>query len=93
MDRPSDAQAARPSKPQQDDAQPVKVVPPTWRSLYLILYNSVSALLWAVVLGRVLAIESVHGRRGVYLGVGQWTKWTQTVAALEVVHAGLGKKG
>ncbi|KAI7233004.1 hypothetical protein KC330_g5591 [Hortaea werneckii] len=90
MDRPSDAQASRPSKPQQD-AQPVKVVPPSYRSLYLILYNSVSALLWAVVLGRVIAIESVHGRRGVYLGVGQWTKWTQTVAALEVVHAVLGK--
>ncbi|RMY48910.1 hypothetical protein D0863_15280 [Hortaea werneckii] len=90
MDRSSDSQASRPAKPQQD-AQPVKVVPPSYRSLYLILYNSVSALLWAVVLGRVIAIESVHGRRGVYPGVGQWTKWTQTVAALEVVHAVLGK--
>jgi hypothetical protein len=29
----------------------------------------------------------------VYIGVGQFAKWTQTLAGLEVVHAALGMLG
>ncbi|KAK5137322.1 hypothetical protein LTR08_000292 [Meristemomyces frigidus] len=88
MNRPGDSQKPPPNT--QQDEQPVKVIPPSYRTLYLILYNSVSALLWSVVLGYVLSIATVHGYRGVYTGTGQWTKWTQTLAGLEVLHAAIG---
>jgi len=88
MDRPGDSQK-QPTRQQQDE-QPVKVVPPSYRSLYLIAYNATSALLWSVVLGRVLSIWAIHGYRNVYTGAGEWTKWTQTLAALEIVHAAIG---
>ncbi|TKA29194.1 hypothetical protein B0A50_03704 [Salinomyces thailandicus] len=88
MDRPGDSQT--PEQRSRQGAQPERVAPPSYRSLYLIFYNSLSALLWSVVLGRVLAICAIHETFIVYQGTGQWTKWTQTVAALEVVHAAIG---
>jgi len=91
MDRPVDSQRPPPTE-QQSDQQPVKVIPPSYRSLYLICYNAVSALLWSVVLGRVLLILTLHGYRSVHVGVGGWTKWTQTLAVLEIVHAAIGTK-
>lgn len=57
---------------------------------YLILYNFVSAIFWTTVLGRTLLITYVHGYHRVYMGVGEFAKWTQTMALLEVVHAALG---
>lgn len=104
MNRPSDAQ--EPPSAAQQSTQPVRNVPPSWRSLYLIAYNSVSTLLWAVVLGRVVLITLLHGggtRSGfgggmdwlggmnVFRGVGEFTKWTQTLAGLEVLHAATGE--
>ena len=88
MDRPADSQ--RPAPIDKQESSPVKVVPPSYRSLYLICYNAISALLWAVVLGRVVLIAGIHGPKYVFAGVGEWTKWTQTLAALEIVHAGIG---
>lgn len=61
------------------------------KTQYLILYNFVSALLWLVVLGRVLILIPLVGFGRVYGGVGQFTKWTQTAALLEVVHAATGE--
>ena len=87
MDRPGDSQ--RPAQAQQQP-KPVKEVPPTYRSLYLILYNFVSVTLWLVVLGRTLLIAGTFGSGHVYEGVGELTKWTQTLAALEVVHSLVG---
>jgi very-long-chain (3R)-3-hydroxyacyl-CoA dehydratase len=58
---------------------------------YLIIYNFVSAVLWSVVLGRVLLLVPLVGFGRVYPGVGQFTKWTQTLALLEVVHAAVGQ--
>ncbi|WPG99505.1 PTPLA-domain-containing protein [Acrodontium crateriforme] len=65
----------------------IRTAPPSYRSLYLILYNFVSAVLWSVVLGRVLLIAPIHGYWNTYAGVGQFTKWTQTLAGMEVLHA------
>ncbi|THY54954.1 PTPLA-domain-containing protein [Aureobasidium pullulans] len=54
---------------------------------YLVLYNAISTILWGTILGRVLLIAGVHGTRYVFPGVGEFAKWTQTLALLEVVHA------
>jgi very-long-chain (3R)-3-hydroxyacyl-CoA dehydratase len=61
------------------------------RTQYLILYNFVSAILWTVVLGRVILLIPLAGFGNVYGGVGNFAKWTQTLALLEVVHAATGK--
>ncbi|PHH63044.1 hypothetical protein CDD81_6375 [Ophiocordyceps australis] len=64
------------------------------RTAYLIAYNAASALAWAVVLGRTLAVSiGRHSPQLAYAVVGHWTKWTQTMAALEVVHSLLGLVG
>ncbi|KAB8295871.1 hypothetical protein EYC80_008692 [Monilinia laxa] len=60
------------------------------KTQYLILYNFVSALLWLVVLGRVLLLVPLVGFGRLYPAVGQFLKWTQTIALLEVVHAAIG---
>lgn len=61
---------------------------------YLVAYNALSALLWSVVLGRTAATLASNGLDAgpalVYAAVGEWTKWTQTLAALEIVHSLLG---
>lgn len=61
---------------------------------YLVAYNALSALLWSVVLGRTVSTLASNGPDAgpalVYPAVGEWTKWTQTLAALEIVHSLLG---
>ncbi|KAI9744789.1 MAG: hypothetical protein M1818_001714 [Claussenomyces sp. TS43310] len=80
--RPSSASPARrPAKPLQSSSA---------KTQYLILYNFVSAVLWLVVLGRVVLLIPLVGFGRVYGGVGQFTKWTQTLALMEVVHAAAG---
>lgn len=63
---------------------------------YLVAYNALSALLWSVVLGRTVATLAAHGLETgpalVYPAVGEWTKWTQTLAGLEIVHSVLGTR-
>lgn len=87
MDRFNDAQ--QPSRQAKTQSEK-KSAPSGAKAGYLILYNSVSALLWSVVLGRTVLILTLHGYQAVYLGTGQFTKWTQTLAALEVLHAAIG---
>lgn len=60
------------------------------RSQYLVSYNLVCALLWTAVLGRVILLIPLVGFGDVHGGVGEFTKWTQTFAVLEVVHSALG---
>lgn len=81
---PQDASAAKKPGP-----KPLQSSSP--KTQYLILYNFVSAVLWLVVLGRVLMLVPLVGFGRVYGGVGQFTKWTQTLALLEVVHAAVGE--
>ncbi|KAL9603082.1 MAG: hypothetical protein Q9219_001447 [cf. Caloplaca sp. 3 TL-2023] len=57
---------------------------------YLSAYNSVCALLWFSILGRVLLIVPITGIESVYDGAGDFTKWTQTVAVLEILHSAFG---
>jgi hypothetical protein len=62
----------------------------TANKAYLIFYNFVSAVLWSVVLGRTVMLLGLHGPEYVYPNVGEFTKWTQTLAGLEVMHSLLG---
>ena len=57
---------------------------------YLLGYNLVCAVLWTAVLGRVILLVPLVGFGNVYGGVGEFTKWTQTLALLEIVHSALG---
>lgn len=54
---------------------------------YLIGYNLVCAILWTAVFGRVVLLVPLVGFGNVYDGVGEFTKWTQTLALLEIVHS------
>jgi very-long-chain (3R)-3-hydroxyacyl-CoA dehydratase len=60
------------------------------KTQYLIFYNFVSALLWLVVLGRVLLLVPLVGFGRTYSGVGRFAKYTQTIALLEILHAAIG---
>ncbi|RFU28841.1 hypothetical protein B7463_g7486, partial [Scytalidium lignicola] len=60
------------------------------KTQYLILYNFVSSLLWFIVLGRVVMLVPLVGFKNVYGGVGEFTKWTQTLALMEVIHSAVG---
>lgn len=88
MDRPGDAQ--KPSTQGRQAGKPAKSATQGSKSAYLIFYNFVSAALWSVVLARVLQINATQGHQDAYAGVGEYTKWVQTLAGLEVVHAAIG---
>lgn len=76
-------------RPQQP-TRPARASSPL-KNGYLALYNGVSTILWGTILGRVLLISLVHGTRYVFPGVGEFAKWTQTLALLEVLHAAVGE--
>jgi very-long-chain (3R)-3-hydroxyacyl-CoA dehydratase len=79
---PSDA-------PRKPAAKPLTSSSP--KTQYLILYNFVSAILWVAVLGRVLLLVPLVGFGKTYRGVGNFAKWTQTMAILEIVHSAIGR--
>ncbi|KAK7753458.1 hypothetical protein SLS62_004533 [Diatrype stigma] len=59
---------------------------------YLILYNAVSAALWLAVLVRTVTASAsgADGYTTVYGTTGEFCKWTQTLAGMEVLHSLLG---
>ncbi|KAL8979774.1 MAG: hypothetical protein Q9177_006050 [Variospora cf. flavescens] len=57
---------------------------------YLTAYNSVCALLWLSIFGRVVLLIPITGVESVYQAAGDITKWTQTVAILEILHSTFG---
>ena len=61
------------------------------KTQYLILYNFISAILWFAVFGRVVILLPIVGYKNVYGGVGEFAKWTQTMALLEIFHSASGK--
>ena len=54
---------------------------------YLSLYNVASAVLWSVVLGRTVAVAYLRGPSFVPIVVNEWTRYTQTLALMEILHA------
>jgi hypothetical protein len=61
------------------------------RKTYLIVYNAASAVAWATVLGRVLAVLYLKGNPGsVPVAVDTFVRNTQTFAVLEILHSILG---
>ncbi len=60
------------------------------KTQYLIIYNLLSAILWLAVFGRVVLLLPLVGPRHMYGGVGEFAKWTQTVAILELSHSVFG---
>ncbi|KAL7791036.1 hypothetical protein V8C37DRAFT_410622 [Trichoderma ceciliae] len=60
------------------------------RNGYLVLYNAASAMAWGLVLQSTVAALVRSGPQTVFLATGEFTKWTQTAAALEILHSLLG---
>ena len=58
-----------------------------WQRNYLVAYNFISAILWSAVLGRVLVLLPAIGPEHIYDVVGDFAKWVQTGALLEIVHS------
>ena len=67
-----------------------KDVPSRGSRQYLIAYNLISAILWSIVMGKVALIASTQGTNKVYAAAGEYTKWVQTLAVLEILHSLLG---
>lgn len=74
-----------------DKTTPAAKKPSPVKNSYLILYNAVSAMLWLTVLGRIVGINAVRGPQFAYPAVGEFCKWTQTLAGMEVLHSLFGK--
>lgn len=64
--------------------------PPSLTSLYLLLYNAGSLILWASILGRLLLILPLHGRQKTFQSINPFLRTTQTLACLEILHAVFG---
>ncbi|CAI4217860.1 unnamed protein product [Parascedosporium putredinis] len=75
---------------QKQPARATKKGPSGLKLIYLILYNLFSAVAWGTVLWRTVAINVQSGPYAVFPGIGEWTRWTQTVAGLEILHSLLG---
>ncbi|EPE10120.1 protein tyrosine phosphatase [Ophiostoma piceae UAMH 11346] len=60
------------------------------KNFYLTAYNFASAILWLTVLGRTAGAAYLRGPEFVPIAVGQFVRYTQTIALLEVVHSVLG---
>ncbi|EAU34958.1 conserved hypothetical protein [Aspergillus terreus NIH2624] len=60
---------------------------PSTSKPYLLTYNALSALLWLRILIPILSAPSTAT---VYTTLEPWTRWTQTLAAAEILHAALG---
>ena len=66
---------------------------------YLLAYNLISAALWLrILLGVVKTVvlagyhhETTSICEQTYEKVEPWTRWTQTLALIEIIHAAFGK--
>jgi very-long-chain (3R)-3-hydroxyacyl-CoA dehydratase len=85
--RPPHKEAAAMANTVAAGGKPPKKAASPAKTAYLVLYNFASAIAWSVVLGRVLAVNAVRGSAFVHIVAGDWTKWTQTMAGMEVLHS------
>ncbi|KAI9373708.1 tyrosine phosphatase-like protein [Aspergillus egyptiacus] len=54
---------------------------------YLLVYNTTSALLWLRIL---VAVITSPATPTIYTTIEPWTRWTQTLAVVEILHAATG---
>lgn len=47
--------------------------------------------MWLSIFGRVVLLLPLTGPASVYDGAGDFTKWTQTAAVLEIAHSAFGE--
>ncbi|KAB8230042.1 putative membrane protein [Aspergillus alliaceus] len=65
---------------------PSKPEPPP-KTIYLLLYNSLSTILWLRILLTVLTTQTPIST---YSTVEPWTRYTQTLAIAEIIHSATG---
>ncbi|ETS76358.1 hypothetical protein PFICI_11745 [Pestalotiopsis fici W106-1] len=70
----------------QEATKPAKRSSPV-KNGYLILYNAVSTVLWATVLGRTVGTNILRGPDFVHFTTGDFVLWTQTLMIMDVLHA------
>ncbi|OQO14479.1 hypothetical protein B0A48_01357 [Cryoendolithus antarcticus] len=69
--------------------KPTKI-PSSASNGYLILYNAVSAALWANILTQVCVLALGEGYAGVFEGLDEFVRVVQTLAGMEVLHSAIG---
>ncbi|KAK6438715.1 hypothetical protein LTR95_005076 [Oleoguttula sp. CCFEE 5521] len=105
MDRPSDVQLPAPPSPHppRSSSKSRSTIPLEKNPLlkhasttnsttngYLILYNAISAALWANILTQVLVLALGEGYGGVFEGTDEFVRVVQSLAGMEVVHSAIG---
>lgn len=88
MDKPKYSQ--KPAPTSEQTKQTMTATTSDARTSYLIFYNSVSAILWLAIFGENMIHLFSQKPYGVYSDIGQFVKWIQTIAGLEVVHSLIG---
>lgn len=63
---------------------------PSLRTTYLVTYNTINALLWLYIFSSII-LSPFQSPQTTYATLEPWTRWTQTIAILEILHAALGK--
>lgn len=81
---------SHPTEMAQQRAEPPPLTKSEIVKEYLTAYNSVCALLWFSIFGRVVLLIPITGYESIYEAAGDITKWTQTVAVLEILHSAFG---
>jgi hypothetical protein len=71
-----------PQKPSQQSAA---------KTAYLLSYNFLCAVLWLTVLGRTVVGYAMVGKDGVWRSTDNFVRWTQTLAAIEVINSAFGR--
>ncbi|BCS03426.1 putative membrane protein [Aspergillus luchuensis] len=62
---------------------------PSLRTTYLVTYNTINALLWLYIFSSII-LSPFQSPQTTYATLEPWTRWTQTIAILEILHAALG---
>ncbi|KAF2104903.1 PTPLA-domain-containing protein [Rhizodiscina lignyota] len=55
--------------------------------MYLAFYNLISALMWGLMLGRVVSVAPFYGNYDLNRTTGGWVQWVQTMAVAEIFHS------
>lgn len=76
--------------PQQQPARKKPFHQSPLTKIWLLCYNFNNALLWAIILGRVVLNATLHGFESVHPVVGDFIHFVQSIALLEILHILLG---